>query len=184
MRTVLRLRHDVVMIGRSTVTPLPINLSRGSCSRSRASDAMSDYLKASAEALRDWRRRAGIFAGADGTQRLCRGVAAMRQRRADARIAGRHDGAIFRAGIFAGADAAKFRGLRTIRSGNGPTDRKSQPRDAERSPGAWNVIGLRLDHDDFDEFDPKSSDCQRPGRAGCRERKSRAPTSHTSTLAL
>jgi uncharacterized membrane protein YccC len=53
LRTVLRLRHDVVMIGRATVTPLPINLqSRLVQPLARLSDVMNTYLKASAEALR------------------------------------------------------------------------------------------------------------------------------------
>ncbi|GAB1717658.1 MAG: FUSC family protein [Nitrobacter sp.] len=53
LRTVLRLRHDVVMIGRATVTPLPINLqSRLAQPLVRLSDVMNNYLKASAEALR------------------------------------------------------------------------------------------------------------------------------------
>ena len=53
LRTVLRLRHDVVMIGRSTVAPLPINLqSRLAQPLAKLSDAMSGYLKASAEVLR------------------------------------------------------------------------------------------------------------------------------------
>jgi uncharacterized membrane protein YccC len=54
LRTVLRLRHDVVMIGRSTVTPLPINLqARLAQPLAKLSDAMGNYLKASAEALRN-----------------------------------------------------------------------------------------------------------------------------------
>jgi uncharacterized membrane protein YccC len=53
LRTVLRLRHDVVMIGRATVTPLPANLqSRLTLPIAQLSEAMSNYLKASAEALR------------------------------------------------------------------------------------------------------------------------------------
>jgi uncharacterized membrane protein YccC len=54
LRTVLRLRHDVVMIGRSTVTPLPINLhSRLAPPLAKLCDAMGNYLKAAAEALRN-----------------------------------------------------------------------------------------------------------------------------------
>lgn len=54
LRTVLRLRHDVVMIGRSTVTPLPINLqARLAQPLAKLSDAMGKYLKASADALRN-----------------------------------------------------------------------------------------------------------------------------------
>ncbi|WP_413658676.1 FUSC family protein [Nitrobacter sp.] len=53
LRTVLRLRHDVVMIGRATVTPLPANLqSRLMLPIAQLSEAISNYLKASAEALR------------------------------------------------------------------------------------------------------------------------------------
>jgi len=53
LRTTLRLRHDVVMIGRATVTPLPINLqARLAQPLARLSETMSGYLKSSAEALR------------------------------------------------------------------------------------------------------------------------------------
>ena len=53
LRTVLRLRHDLVMIGRATVVPLPADLQRRLVSPlKQVSDAFVDYLKAAAAGLR------------------------------------------------------------------------------------------------------------------------------------
>jgi hypothetical protein len=53
LRTVLRLRHDLVMIGRASVVPLPVDLQqRLTLPLKRVSDAMVEYLKAAAAALR------------------------------------------------------------------------------------------------------------------------------------
>lgn len=53
LRTVLRLRHDVVMIGRASLVPLPIELQqRLAAPLARISDALVEYLRASAGALR------------------------------------------------------------------------------------------------------------------------------------
>jgi len=53
LRTVLRLRHDLVMIGRASVVPLPADLQRRLVSPlKRVSDAIVDYLKAAAASLR------------------------------------------------------------------------------------------------------------------------------------
>jgi uncharacterized membrane protein YccC len=53
LRTVLRLRHDLVMIGRASVVPLPAELQRRLASPlKRVNDTMVDYLRASAAALR------------------------------------------------------------------------------------------------------------------------------------
>jgi uncharacterized membrane protein YccC len=53
LRTVLRLRHDLVMIGRATVVPLPADLQRRLVSPlQRVSDAFVEYLKAAAASLR------------------------------------------------------------------------------------------------------------------------------------
>ena len=79
MRTVLRLRHDVVMIGRSTVTPLPINLqSRLAQPLARLSDAMGNYLKASAEALRNSAGAPAILPVQTALEAYAAEVAAMR----------------------------------------------------------------------------------------------------------
>jgi uncharacterized membrane protein YccC len=54
LRTILRLRHDVVMIGRATVTPLPSELqARLAAPLSEVSRAIALYLRAAAGALRD-----------------------------------------------------------------------------------------------------------------------------------
>jgi hypothetical protein len=53
LRTVLRLRHDLVMIGRASVVPLPADLQqRLTLPLQRVSDAVVEYLKATAAALR------------------------------------------------------------------------------------------------------------------------------------
>jgi uncharacterized membrane protein YccC len=53
LRTVLRLRHDVVMIGRASVVPLPSNLqARLAAPLAKVGDAIVTYLRAAAGALR------------------------------------------------------------------------------------------------------------------------------------
>lgn len=53
LRTVLRLRHDLVMIGRAAVMPLPAELQvRLDAPLARVSEAMAAYLRAAAGALR------------------------------------------------------------------------------------------------------------------------------------
>ncbi len=52
LRTLLRLRHDLVMIGRAVVTPLPQPIAtRLEAPLARARDALADYLRGSATAL-------------------------------------------------------------------------------------------------------------------------------------
>jgi len=53
LRTVLRLRHDLVMIGRASVVPLPVELQRRlAAPLARVSNAVAGYLKATAVSLR------------------------------------------------------------------------------------------------------------------------------------
>ena len=53
LRTILRLRHDVVMIGRATVVPLPSNLqARLAAPLSDVSKAIAHYLRSASAALR------------------------------------------------------------------------------------------------------------------------------------
>jgi hypothetical protein len=53
LRTLLRLRHDLVMIGRATVVPLPIDLqARLAAPLKKISEAVIAYLRASAATLR------------------------------------------------------------------------------------------------------------------------------------
>ena len=53
LRTLLRLRHDVVMVGRATVVPLPIDLqARLSRPLGHVNDTIAGYLRAMAAALR------------------------------------------------------------------------------------------------------------------------------------
>jgi uncharacterized membrane protein YccC len=54
LRTIQRLRHDVVMIGRASVVPLPANVqARLARPLSDVSKAIVDYMRAAAAALRD-----------------------------------------------------------------------------------------------------------------------------------
>jgi uncharacterized membrane protein YccC len=53
LRTILRLRHDVVMIGRATVAPLPLDVQmRLAAPLAKVSDAIVTYLRSTADALR------------------------------------------------------------------------------------------------------------------------------------
>jgi uncharacterized membrane protein YccC len=53
LRTILRLRHDLVMIGRASVAPLPSELqARLAAPLAKVSDTMVSYLRSTAEALR------------------------------------------------------------------------------------------------------------------------------------
>jgi hypothetical protein len=77
---VLRLRHDVVMIGRATVTPLPVNLqTRLAQPLARLSEAMTSYLKASAEALRLDARAPAFLPVQTALEAYAAEVAAMRR---------------------------------------------------------------------------------------------------------
>jgi Fusaric acid resistance protein family len=85
LRTILRLRHDVVMIGRATVVPLPVEVQvRLAGPLTEVSAAILRFLKSAAEALREG-------GGAPG--------------RTDPRPCQRHRGALLRARLFAGTDA-------------------------------------------------------------------------------
>eukprot|EP01035_Chromulina_nebulosa_P068651 gene68651-94074_t len=54
LRTVLRLRHDLVILGRATVTPLPYELQvRLAGHLAKVSDALITYLRGAAAALRN-----------------------------------------------------------------------------------------------------------------------------------
>jgi uncharacterized membrane protein YccC len=62
LRTILRLRHDLVMIGRASVEPLPVELQvRLAAPLADVSSAMSDYLIAMAAALRSGRGAPAIW---------------------------------------------------------------------------------------------------------------------------
>jgi len=62
LRTILRLRHDLVMIGRASVVPLPVELQgRLAAPLTNVSNAISDYLNAMAAALRSGRGAPAIW---------------------------------------------------------------------------------------------------------------------------
>src|ERR1700748_2746427 len=62
LRTILRLRHALVMIGRASIEPLPVELQmRLAAPLADVSNAMSDYLRAMAAALRSGRGAPAIW---------------------------------------------------------------------------------------------------------------------------
>ncbi|WP_441244118.1 FUSC family protein [Tardiphaga sp. 768_D3_N2_1] len=80
LRTTLRLRHDLVMIGRSTVVPLPSALQvRLAGPLSRVSDAMATFLHSMAVALRSGTGAPAIWPVQTALQAYAGEVAALRQ---------------------------------------------------------------------------------------------------------
>jgi hypothetical protein len=80
LRTILRLRHDLVMIGRSTVVPLPSPLQRRLVGPlGRVNDAMTTYLRAIAVALRTGAGAPAIWPVQTALQAYGGEVAALRQ---------------------------------------------------------------------------------------------------------
>jgi hypothetical protein len=79
LRTVLRLRHDCVMIGRATVTPLPVELqTRLATPLAGVSTAISGYLRNMAVALRTGRGAPAIWPVQSALETYAAAVAAMR----------------------------------------------------------------------------------------------------------
>jgi uncharacterized membrane protein YccC len=79
LRTTLRLRHDLVMIGRASVVPLPAELQlRLSAPLARVADAIAGYLRASAAALRSKMLPPAILPVQSALQAYAAEVAAVR----------------------------------------------------------------------------------------------------------
>jgi uncharacterized membrane protein YccC len=79
LRTILRLRHDVVMIGRASVVALPPDLqARLVAPLADVSKAIVDYLQAMAAALRSAAGPSGIAPVDDALQSYAAAVAALR----------------------------------------------------------------------------------------------------------
>jgi uncharacterized membrane protein YccC len=79
LRTVLRLRHDLVMIGRATVVPLPAELqARLAAPLARISETMAAYLRAIAAALRTGVGAPAIWPVQTALQAYAAEVAALR----------------------------------------------------------------------------------------------------------
>jgi hypothetical protein len=80
LRTILRLRHDLVMIGRASVVPLPVELQgRLAAPLADVSDAISDYLRAMAAALRSGRGAPAIWPVQTALQDYAAAVAGVRR---------------------------------------------------------------------------------------------------------
>jgi uncharacterized membrane protein YccC len=79
LRTVLRLRHDLVMIGRASVLPLPAELQRPMVlPLKRVSDAIVDYLNAAAASLRTATLPPAIAPVQDALQAYAAAIASIR----------------------------------------------------------------------------------------------------------
>ena len=108
LRTILRLRHDVVMIGRATVVPLPFDLqARLAAPLTDVSNAIAHYLRRHAGALRNGLGAPAIGRSMEPCRHYAAEVAAVRSEGLIARPCRRRGRALFRVGIFAGADAAE-----------------------------------------------------------------------------
>jgi uncharacterized membrane protein YccC len=80
LRTVLRLRHDLVMIGRSTVVPLPSSLqARLAGPLTRVSEATTRYLRSMAVALRTGQGAPAIWPVQTALQAYAGEILALRQ---------------------------------------------------------------------------------------------------------
>jgi uncharacterized membrane protein YccC len=80
LRTTLRLRHDLVMVGRASVVPLPSNLqARLAAPLARVSDTVAVYLRAIAAALRSGVGAPAIWPIHDALQGYAAEVAALRR---------------------------------------------------------------------------------------------------------
>jgi uncharacterized membrane protein YccC len=80
LRTILRLRHDLVMIGRATLVPLPAELQKRLAGPlARVSEAMMAYLRAIAVALRTGAGAPAIWPVQVALQAYAGEVAALRQ---------------------------------------------------------------------------------------------------------
>jgi uncharacterized membrane protein YccC len=79
LRTILRLRHDLVMIGRASVVPLPAELQqRLAAPLARVSQTMVDYLNTIASALRTGRGAPAIWPVQSALEAYAAEVAAVR----------------------------------------------------------------------------------------------------------
>lgn len=82
LRTILRLRHDVVMIGRASVVPLPANVqARLARPLSDISKAIVDFMRAVAASLRNDQGRVDIQPVDDALQAYAAEIAAVRSER-------------------------------------------------------------------------------------------------------
>src|ERR1700743_3153173 len=79
LRTILRLRHDIVIIGRASVVPLPVELQvRLAPPLAAVAAAICDYLRSTAEALRIGRGAAAILPVESALEGYSAAVAAVR----------------------------------------------------------------------------------------------------------
>jgi uncharacterized membrane protein YccC len=80
LRTILRLRHDIVIIGRASVVPLPVELqTRLAAPLAAVSGATTEYLKSIAAALRSGRGAPAIWPVQSALEAYAAAVAAVRR---------------------------------------------------------------------------------------------------------
>jgi hypothetical protein len=79
LRTILRLRHDIVIIGRASVVPLPVELQiRLAAPLAAVSGAICDYLRTMADALRSGRGAAAIWPVQSALEAYAAAIASVR----------------------------------------------------------------------------------------------------------
>ena len=120
LRTILRLRHDLVMIGRASVVPLPAELQQ------RLAGPLARRQRGHGRLSQDGRRglahrprRTRDLAGSGRLGGVCRRGRRRTPRWSDPRRPRRRRRAVFRAGIFARTDAPEFERPGTPRVGLG-----------------------------------------------------------------
>ena len=116
LRTLLRLRHDLVIIGRAATIPLPEALmSRLEAPLAQIGNAFADYFRASGAALQAGRSPPSLEAVESALDALCRRNRRAPERRPDAQSSRRRGRAFLRPRICARADAQQLQGSRTLR---------------------------------------------------------------------
>ncbi|MDE2470466.1 MAG: FUSC family protein [Bradyrhizobium sp.] len=89
LRTILRLRHDIVIIGRASVVPLPVELqTRLATPLAAVSSATTEYLKSTAAALRNGRGAPAIWPVQSALEAYASAVATVRSEGLTRGIAG------------------------------------------------------------------------------------------------
>jgi hypothetical protein len=89
LRTILRLRHDIVIIGRASVVPLPVELQAPlAAPLAGVSNAIGEYLRNTADALRSGRGVAAIWPVQSALETYAMAVAGVRSEGLTRSVAG------------------------------------------------------------------------------------------------
>ena len=125
LRTLLRLRHDLIMVGRAAAAPLPQGLqARLIDPLTEVAVAVGDFLRMSGAALLARRLPPRLDNVESALELLCGGNRHGSGGGPDAAPAERGDGAFLRTLLRAGADAAQFARSALLRGGMGAKSRQ------------------------------------------------------------